>query len=307
MVQVDRPGPLFLVSLVPRRSEDPLLLVPFVPLRSEDPLLLVPLVPRLPLVPTCPIWLYHLSFANSLFSDLFLGFSVSFHFFDEHIWMKKFLPSTIMLEKVQMTTKFMVNWRFRAIFPLCASEIKKIFALWCVGAEPFRCEVYKCFRTESQQRDKQNPIHKIIATVLYCFRRVLPRRRLRTQSSKFTCVGLGTKRLAPFAHSVLVITLSHTSLAALVCLWRLLRVGSCIVFPILRPRCRWTGCRLFLIVHLDAPRVGIVIRVMLTWRLRVAACSFSLCSLDHLHAWVSLVKENRFLVRIFDQFQNDSW
>jgi len=48
--------------------------------RSEDPLLLVPLVPRLQLFPTCPIWLYHLSFANSLFSKKNLRFSVSFHF-----------------------------------------------------------------------------------------------------------------------------------------------------------------------------------------------------------------------------------
>ena len=69
MVQVDRP--LVLVPLVPPRSEDPLLLVPLVPLRSKDPLLLVPLVSRLQLVPTCPIWLYYLSFANSLFSDFF--------------------------------------------------------------------------------------------------------------------------------------------------------------------------------------------------------------------------------------------
>jgi len=69
MVQVDRT--LALVPLVPRRSEDPFLLVPLVPLRSEDPLLLVPLVPRPQLVSTCPIWLYRLSFANSLFSDFF--------------------------------------------------------------------------------------------------------------------------------------------------------------------------------------------------------------------------------------------
>ena len=75
MVQVDRP--LVIVTIVPRRSEDPLLLVPLVPLRSEDPNLLVPLVPRLQLVPNCPIWLYYLSFTNSLFSDFFLGFSVS--------------------------------------------------------------------------------------------------------------------------------------------------------------------------------------------------------------------------------------
>ena len=64
MVQVDRP----------------LVLVPLVPRISKDPLLLVPLVPRLQLVPTCPIWLYHLSCANSFFPDYFLGFSVSFHF-----------------------------------------------------------------------------------------------------------------------------------------------------------------------------------------------------------------------------------
>jgi len=76
---VDRPLVLASVPLVPRRSEDPLLLVPLVPRRSEDPLLLVPLV-VLHLVPTCAIWLYHLFFANSLFSDFFLGFSMSFHF-----------------------------------------------------------------------------------------------------------------------------------------------------------------------------------------------------------------------------------
>jgi len=34
----------------------------------------------LQLVPTCAIWLYHLFFANSLFSDFFLGFSMSFNF-----------------------------------------------------------------------------------------------------------------------------------------------------------------------------------------------------------------------------------
>jgi len=179
----------------------------------------------------------------------------------------------------------MVNWRFRTIFHLCVNEIKKIFAIWCVVVEPFRYAVYRCFRTERHQRDKQNPTHKILATVLYCFRRVSPRRRLRTQSSKFTSIGLGTKRLAPFVRSVLVITLSQTSFAALVCLRRLLSVGSRIVIPDLWPRCRW--CRLFLIVHLDVPRVGIVIRVMLirvmfTWPLRVAACSFSLCLLVHL-------------------------
>jgi len=54
--------------------------------------------------------------------------------------------------------------------------------------------------------------------VFCCLRRVSPRRRLCTQFSKFTSVGLGTKRLALFAHSVLVITLGQTSFAALVCL-----------------------------------------------------------------------------------------
>jgi len=165
------------------------------------------------------------------------------------------------------------------------------------------CSLQVFFSTESQQRDKRNPIHEILATVLCCFRRVSPRRHLCTQSSKFTSVSLGTKRLALFAHNVLVITLSQTSFAALVCLRGLLHVGSRMVIPNLRPRCRW--CRLFLIAHLDAPRVGIVIRVMLTWPLRVAARSFSLCSLVHLHAWVSFVKRNRYLVRIFDQFQTD--
>jgi len=83
MVQVDRP--LVLVPLVPRRSEDPLLLVPLVPLRYEDPLLLVPLVPRLQLIPTCPIWLYHLSFASSLFPDFFFAFLSVIPFFEKHI------------------------------------------------------------------------------------------------------------------------------------------------------------------------------------------------------------------------------
>ena len=69
--------------IVPRRSEDPLLLVPLVPPRSEDPLLLVPLVPRTLTCPNLshlgPIWVNHLSFPNSLFSDFFLGFSLPFH------------------------------------------------------------------------------------------------------------------------------------------------------------------------------------------------------------------------------------
>jgi len=56
-----------------------------------------------------------------------------------------------------------------------------------------------------------------------------------------------------------------------------LRVGSRIVIPNLRPRCRW--CRFFLIPHLDSTRVDIVIRVILMWPLRVAPYSFSLCSL----------------------------
>ena len=89
MVQVDRH--FVLVPLVPRRSEDPLLLIPLVPLRSEDPFLLVPLVPRLQPVPTCPIWLNHLSFANSLFSDFVLGFSVSFYFSKNTFECKVFL------------------------------------------------------------------------------------------------------------------------------------------------------------------------------------------------------------------------
>jgi len=104
---------------------------------------------------------------------------------------------------------------------------------------------------------------------------------------QYTSVGLDTKRTALFDHSVLVISLSHTSFAALVCLRGLLCVGSRIVIPNLGPRSRW--CRLFLIVHLDSPRVGIVIRVLITWPLRVVAFSFSLCLFVHLHAWVRLV------------------
>jgi len=50
-----------------------------------------------------------------------------------------------------------------------------------------------------------------------------------TQSGKFTCVGLGTKRLALLAHSVLVIKLSQTGLATLVCRRGLLRVRSSVI------------------------------------------------------------------------------
>jgi len=84
------PTKIDLVPLVPPRSEDPLLLVPLVPLRSEDALLLVPLVPRFQLVPTCPIWLYHLSFANSLFSDFFFGFLGVIPFFENAFQCKVF-------------------------------------------------------------------------------------------------------------------------------------------------------------------------------------------------------------------------
>jgi len=134
------------------------------------------------------------------------------------------------------------------------------------------------------------------------------RRRLRTQSGKFTCVRLGTKRLAPFVHSVLVIALGQTGLANL---W---------------PRCR--RCRLFLITHLDAPRVSVVIRVIPRGRCasqrahspfvrftlgspsRVGQFSkkYSICSQDFWPFW------DRFLIRNFRNsirtplvFDNKEW
>ena len=72
MVQVD--GPLVLVPLVPRRSEDPLLLVPLVPLRSEDPLLLVALVQRTPTCPNLSHLVVPLVFSQLPFLRFFLGF-----------------------------------------------------------------------------------------------------------------------------------------------------------------------------------------------------------------------------------------
>jgi len=69
-----------------------------------------------------------------------------------------------------------------------------------------------------------------------------------------------TERLTPLAHSVLVLALSYTGLMTLLCHRSLLCIGTSVVFLILRHRCTW--CRLLVITHLDAPRVGAVIRVM---------------------------------------------
>jgi len=150
----------------------------------------------------------------------------------------------------------MVNWRFHAIFPLCASEItKNIRNLMCsIRTISLRSLQAFLHRKPGAWQTKPHTRHPCHSALL--FRKVSSRRRLRTQSSRFTSVGLGNKRLSQFAHSVLVITLSQTSFMALVCLRGLLRVGSRIVIANLQPRCRW--CRVFLIAHLDVPRVGIV-------------------------------------------------
>ena len=69
------------------------------------------------------------------------------------------------------------------------------------------------------------------------------------------------ERLTLLAHSVLVLALSYTCLMTILCHRSLLRIGIRVVILILQHRCTW--CRLLLITHLDAPRVGAVIRVML--------------------------------------------
>ena len=87
---------------------------------------------------------------------------------------------------------------------------------------------------------------------------------LGTHSEKSTCVCFGTERLTPLAHSVLVLALSYTSLGTLLCHGSLLWIRCHVVIIIivrLGHRCRW--CKLLLFAHLDAPRVGVVIRVML--------------------------------------------
>jgi len=74
--------PLSRAHPVPPNLNTPLSQSYSVPPNMETPLSLSHLSHVLQPVPTCPIWLYHLpvSFPNSLFSDFFLAFSLSFHF-----------------------------------------------------------------------------------------------------------------------------------------------------------------------------------------------------------------------------------
>jgi len=102
---------------------------------------------------------------------------------------------------------------------------------------------------------------KSLPQCLPVFCRVWLYRFLRMQSEKFTCVCFGTERLTLLAHIILVLSLSYTGLTTLLCHRSLLRIRTCVVIRILRHRCTW--CRLLLIAHLDAPRVGAVILVML--------------------------------------------
>ena len=95
---------------------------------------------------------------------------------------------------------------------------------------------------------------KFFAPFLAVFCRVWLYRFLRTQSKKFTCVCFGTERLTLLAHIILVLSLSYTGLTTLLWHRRLLRIGTRVVIRILRHRCIW--CRLLLIAHLDASRVG---------------------------------------------------
>jgi len=72
--------PLSHSHLVPPNLKTPLSHSHPVPPNLKTPLSQSHLSHVLKPVPTCPIWLYHLSFPNSLFSDFSLGFSLSFHF-----------------------------------------------------------------------------------------------------------------------------------------------------------------------------------------------------------------------------------
>ena len=164
MVQVDRP--LVLVPLVPRRSEDPLLLVPTVPLRSEDPYLLVHLSHDFnlsQLVPfgctTCPL--------PTLFSQIFFWVSQCHSIFRKTDLNEKFFSKYYHVGEGINDKKIYGKSTFSSdLSPLCQWD-QKIFAIWYTVVEPFRCAVYRCFRTKSQERDKKNPTHEILTTVLY--------------------------------------------------------------------------------------------------------------------------------------------
>jgi len=118
-----------------------------------------------------------------------------------------------------------------------------------------------------------------------------------------------TERLTPLAHSVFVLALSYTSLMTLLCHRRMLGNRTSVIILILRHRCTWC----LLMAHMDAPRVGAVIRVMLnvaSTEVRFqpepapAVCSQRTRSDDAPDPCL-LLKKNRFLVSIFDQFDID--
>jgi len=210
MVQVDRPP--VLVPLVPGRSPSPCSSCPTKIWRPLSP------CPTCPTTPTCPNLshlvvprvLYQLSFVR-----FFLDFSVSFHFSKNTFEWKVFSKYYHVGEGINDNQIYGKLTFSSDLSPLCQWN-QKIFATWCTGVEAFRYAVYRCFRTESQQRDKQNPMHEILVTVVYCFRRVSTRRRLRTQSVNLP---------------VLVLTLSVSR--------RLLTVytSSHLVRPVLRRLC----------------------------------------------------------------------
>jgi len=155
----------------------------------------------------------------------------------------------------------MLNWRFREIFPLCASEIKKRFTIWCAAAEPFRCAVYRCFRTENHYREKQNPRHEIFPPCPTVF-------------AEFRLAGASAR--SPVNLPVLVLTLSA--------LRRLLTVylSSHLVRPVLWRLCVyevWSTLEAvssFPISDLGADGVGS--SSLLIWMFHALASSFEWCS-----------------------------
>ena len=73
--QVDWTDPLSLSHLSHEDLKTPFSLSHLSHVDLKTPFSLSHLSHVLQLVPNCPIWLYYLSFANSVFSDFFLGFS----------------------------------------------------------------------------------------------------------------------------------------------------------------------------------------------------------------------------------------
>ena len=92
---------------VPPNLKNPLSQSHPVPPNMETPLPLSHLSHVIQPIPTCPIWLYHLSFPN--FSQIFLGFLIVIPFFKKTLLTEK-LQSSIMFEKVnnkQISTKIL--------------------------------------------------------------------------------------------------------------------------------------------------------------------------------------------------------